>query len=65
VSSFVDWFVLNWGLHRLEIPEESYRLLVAAEDPAGADTFPVHDARGDVERCRLVFLRLLTPPDPP
>ena len=38
--------------------QESYRLLVGDDD----DTHHAsHDARGDVERCRAIFLRLLPP----
>ena len=51
--------------------DECYHLLVEPDGatdrtdggaPPPAELYPCHDARGDVQRCRLVFTRLLTGP---
>lgn len=45
--------------HKWPSLQESYDLLV--RDPDGAPpSFAKHDARGDVERCRAIFLSLLS-----
>lgn len=59
--SFPDGTVLPVWWYKWPSLEESYQLIVHRE--AALASHAAHDARGDVERCRAVFLELMRSPE--